>query len=303
MGKELIIGTRGSKLALIQTELVVEALKKTIGVKIVPKTISTKGDQQQDLSLRRTTGEGVFVREIEAALLRGEIDLAVHSLKDLPVEETPGLKLQAFLKREDPREAFLASTNIQFADLADGAVIGTSSLRRIIQLQKIQPSYFYRDIRGNIDTRIRKMKEGSYEGIILAVAGLKRLQLTDNIRQIFNFSECLPAVGQGVIAIQMRQDFNNREVLLALDKLNDIQTELAVTAERSFLKQLGGGCRLPVGALATVTDNSILLFGMVADTTGEKLLKNRLAGGINTPDVIGKRLADWFLQKGIIDWN
>lgn len=303
MTKELIIGTRGSKLALAQTYIAQKALQAVSDLKVVPKVLNTEGDRRQDLSLRRSTGEGVFVREIEAALLRGEIDLAVHSLKDLPVDETPGLRLKAFLKREDPREAFLSVSEIDFNQLSPGDIIGTSSLRRIVQLQKIKPELQYTEIRGNIDTRLRKMTEGQYSGVILAMAGLKRLAVTQHINKIFSLTECLPAAGQGVIAIQVRQDFDNSQVLAALSRINDPDTELAVTAERSFLKQFGGGCRLPVGVLATVAANSFLIFGMVADTKGLNVLYHQLAGDINNPAMAGIRLAHWFIKQGIIDWN
>ncbi|MGE5581497.1 MAG: hydroxymethylbilane synthase [Bacillota bacterium] len=303
MKKEYIIGTRGSRLALSQTELVIAELQKAAGLKIIPKVITTEGDRSQDLSLRRTTGEGVFVREIESALLRGEIDLAAHSLKDLPVTENPDLTLKAFLKREDPREAFLDADGASFEDLPRGAVIGTSSLRRMVQLQRIKPDCQFRDIRGNIDTRVRKMEEGQYHGIVLAVAGLKRLGLEGRIRQIFNLSQCLPAAGQGVIAVQISRDFQDQEMLQALEIVNNNDTAMAVSAERSFLKELGGGCRLPIGALATVAGSAFYIFGMVADSKGQNILYHQLAGKIGNPVLAGQRLADWFLKKGIIDWN
>jgi hydroxymethylbilane synthase len=301
--KDLIMGTRGSKLALIQTQMALEALQKVSDLKVVTQVLNTEGDRRQDLSLRCSIGEGVFVREIEAALLRGEIDLAIHSLKDLPVDETPGLKLKAFLKREDPREAFLTSSDLDFNELPQGAIIGTSSLRRIVQLQRIKPGLQFSEIRGNIDTRLRKMTEGQYNGVILAMAGLKRLSLTHYIKRIFSLAECLPAAGQGVIAVQVREDFDDSKALAALNTLNDHYTELAVSAERSFLKELGGGCRLPVGAMATVAENAFLIFGMVSDKNGANVLYHQLAGDIYDPTAVGERLAHWFLKKGIIDWN
>lgn len=287
---------------MCQTELVIGELKKVLNIDIVPKIIKTEGDLDQDLSLRNTTGEGVFVRELETALLQGDIDLAVHSLKDLPAEETPGLKLAAYLKRDDPREAFLSVSYNSFDELPDRSIIGTSSLRRIIQLQKIKPSCEFKDIRGNIETRLRKMEEGQYEGMILAMAGLIRLKLTHYVRQIFSTLHCLPAPGQGVVSIQIREDFCNQNVIQALRGLNDKPTELAVKAERGFVKKLGGSCRLPVGALATVAGNSLMIFGMVANSNGERILYHQKAGVTDQPELLGNRMADWFLKKGIIDW-
>jgi hydroxymethylbilane synthase len=219
------------------------------------------------------------------------------------VDETAGLMLKAVLKREDPREAYLSVSDMDFNQLPPGKIIGTSSLRRRVQLQKIKPELQYAEIRGNIDTRLHKMEAGQFTGVILAMAGLKRLGLTQQIKKIFSLTECLPAAGQGVIAIQMRQDFNDLQVLEALSKVNDLSTEIAVTAERGFIKQLGGGCRLPVGVLATVAANSFLIFGVVADTKGLNVIRHQLAGDINNPAMAGIRLAHWFIKQGIIDWN
>ena len=302
MSQKVVVGTRGSQLALVQTGLVVAQLQQASDLEVVTRILSTEGDRKQDLSLRRTTGQGIFVREIERALLQGEIDFAVHSLKDLPIEETPGLEMVAFLEREDPREGFLSARYDNFKELPAGATIGTSSMRRLVQLQRIKPDCRFLEIRGNIDTRVRKLEEGKYDAIILAMAGLKRLNITKHLQQIFTAAECLPAVGQGVIAIQSRQGWANPKILAVLQKINDQPTEMAVAAERSFLKRLGGGCRLPVGALATVAGDALWLFGMVSNTSGEQLIYHQMAGLRVNPCTLGNKLADWFLEKGIIDW-
>ncbi len=305
MRQELIIGTRGSKLALIQTRKVVDLLKNIKGIYVSVRVISTEGDRRQDLSLRGNGGLGLFVKEIEKALLQGEIDLAVHSLKDLPVEENCGLKLAAFLKRDDPREVLIANRFNNLNEAPAGTVIGSSSLRRVYQLQRLNNSCEFRDIRGNVDTRVKKMKAGQYDGIILAMAGLKRLGLEHQAAQIFTPEECLPAPGQGAITVQIREeDFKKPGLFEEITTvLNDRTTEIAVTAERELLKLLGGGCRYPVGALGTIYGTELNLTGMVADSRGEQMLNHSIIGPSEKPEQVAKDLAEWFNGKGIIDWN
>jgi hydroxymethylbilane synthase len=297
--RPLIVGTRGSKLALRQAGIVAGRLREA-GWPAELKVIATEGDQNQQLSLRGAAGAGLFVREIERALLDGNIDLAVHSLKDLPIETAPGLRLAAFLTREDPREALLLGPAGALSDLGRAARIGTSSLRRVVQLRQLFPDACFQDIRGNIDTRIRKLSEGLYDGIILAVAGLNRLNLDAEINRIFTPEQCLPAPGQGVITVQVRAEFAEPEIY---DCLNDPATAGAVRAERAFLQQLGGGCRLPVGALAEIRAGKLILRGMVADSRGATVLKRETAGPLTEPETLGRALADWFIGKGIVDWT
>jgi hydroxymethylbilane synthase len=285
-------------LALVQAGLVAERLRE-LEVETEIRVIVTEGDRRQDISLRGNAGAGLFVREIERALQEGAIDLAVHSLKDLPVEMAPGLCLTAFLKRDDPREAFLSSHGCDFFELQSGSVIGSSSLRRVAQLQKLRPDLTYRDIRGNVDTRLGKLEEGHYQGIILAVAGLARLGLERRINRIFKPSECLPAAGQGVIAVQIRE---NSSFEIELGNLNDSGTALAVRAERTFLAKLGGGCRLPIGVLAEVSGVTPKIAGMVANSTGTQLLNHQIRWNVDQPEAAGTELAEWFLTKGIVDW-
>lgn len=303
--QELIIGTRGSKLALIQTQKVVDMLQNLKGISVSVRVINTEGDRKQDISLRGSGGTGLFVREIERALVDGEIDLAVHSLKDLPVEEAKGLTLAAFLKRDDPREALVANQLRNLREAPVGTVIGSSSLRRVFQLQRLNPGCEFRDIRGNVDTRVRKMESGQYDGIILAMAGLKRLGLAPKAVQIFTPEECLPAPGQGTIAVQIREgDFGKPGLFADITAtLNDQPTETAVTAERELLKLLGGGCRCPVGALGEVNGIELHLAGMVADSHGEQILYHSGTGATEKPEILAKDLADCFKGKGIIDWN
>lgn len=303
--QELIIGTRGSQLALFQTHKVVGFLQDFKGINVSVRVISTEGDQKQDLSLRGSGGTGLFVREIERALLQGEIDLAVHSLKDLPVEEAQGLKLAAFLKRDDPREALVANRLRKLIEAPAGTTIGSSSLRRIFQLQRINPDCEFRDIRGNVDTRVGKMEAGQYDGIVLALAGLQRLGLEERAVQVFTPEECLPAPGQGAITVQIREkDFKRAGIFEEITSiLNDKLTEIAVTAERELLKLLGGGCRCPVGALGNIFGDELKLTGMVADSRGEQMLNHSITGSAREPETVAKRLAEWFSEKGIIDWR
>ncbi len=303
--QELKIGTRGSKLALLQTRKVVDLLQNLKGISVSVRVINTEGDRKQDLSLRRSGGTGLFVKEIERALLKGEIDLAVHSLKDLPVEEAPGLRLAAYLKRADPREALVANRLRDLREAPAGTVIGSSSLRRVFQLQRLNPGCEFRDIRGNVDTRVKKMETGQYDGIILALAGLERLGLEHHAVQVFTPEECLPAPGQGTIAVQIREDDFKKPGLFEdiSAVLNDQLTEIAVTAERVLLKLLGGGCRCPVGALGLVSGEKLRLTGMVADSRGDLILNHSMTGAAKKPEKVAQDLADWFSGKGIIDWS
>ncbi len=297
--RPLIVGTRGSQLALRQAGIVAGRLREA-GWPAELKVIATEGDRNQQLSLRGTAGAGLFVRDIERALLDGAIDLAVHSLKDLPIEMAPSLRLAAVLTREDPREALLLGPSGALPGLPQAARIGTSSLRRLAQLRLLFPDACFPEIRGNIDTRIRKLSEGLYDGIVLAVAGLKRLNLDTRIERIFTLEECLPAPGQGVIGVQVREEPDEPEIG---DCLNDPATAGAVRAERAFLQQLGGGCRLPVGALAEIRAGKLILRGMVADSRGASILKRETDGPVTKPEALGRDLADWFIGKGIVDWT
>lgn len=297
LGRPLVVGTRGSPLALRQTELVVQALRElSPGRDIEIRTMRTEGDRRRDESLAAMGGQGVFVKEIEAALARGEIDLAVHSLKDLPAELPPGLTIAAVPPRTDPRDALVARGGARLAALAMGARVGTGSARRAVQLRALRPDLEPTDIRGNVDTRIRKVEEGRYDAAMLAVAGLERLGLLERASQVFEPEEVLPAVGQGALALEARAD--DLEVVTFASALDHRETRLACEAERAFLRRLGGGCRLPFGALATVEAATLRIRSFIADPLGVRLLRAEEQGPAYEAEVVGARAAEALLAQG-----
>ncbi len=297
MRKVIKIGTRASLLALAQSNNIKNLIKAgypEVSVELVK--IVTRGDKILDVPLAKVGGKGLFVKEIEEAMLRGEIDLAVHSMKDVPAELPPELHLGIITKREDPRDAFIANKYKTLADLPEGGKVGTSSLRRRSQLAVVRPDLRIYDLRGNLDTRLRKLDDGMYDAIILAAAGLNRLGWSDRIASFFSPAEMLPAVGQGAVGIELRRDAE--ELLAGLNFLQDNETEVTVRAERAFLHQLEGGCQVPIGAFARLTDETISITGLIAAVDGSKMLKKTAEGAAVDPDIIGRRLADQLLGLG-----
>ena len=294
------IGTRGSRLATRQAEIALEALSTAHpGVAFGTRTITTSGDRSQQ-SLAEIGGRGVFVIEIERALLDGEIDLAVHSLKDLPSAETDGLTIAAVLPREDPRDALISRDGSPLAALASGAGIGTGSPRRAAQLIALRADLEVRDIRGNVDTRIRKTEDGEYDGVVLAAAGLARLGWLGRASQVFEPEEMLPAVGQGALAVQVRSE--NGELQGLVGAVDDRTTRVAVTAERAFERRLGGGCHAAIAAYGTVGYGPsperapLRLRGLVG---GEgRLLRGEMKGHAGEADSLGVRLAEYLIAQG-----
>ncbi|MGE0687587.1 MAG: hydroxymethylbilane synthase [Dehalococcoidia bacterium] len=265
--RRLVIGTRGSTLALKQVDIVTEALMSTnSAVEVERLIIRTEGDRRTDVTLEQLGGQGVFVKDIEGRLLAGEIDIAVHSLKDMPAQSPDGLVIGAVLPRADVRDVLISRNNLTLAELPSGARIGTDSRRRAVQLQAMRPDVGVESIRGNVDSRIRKVAEGLYDAVVLAAAGLERLGMLDRASQIFTTDQILPAIGQGVLAVQCRaEDVSTLEQLRAID---DSATRYAITAERAFLARLGAGCRLPVAAYATLNEGKLSVRGFVATETG-----------------------------------
>ncbi|MDK2879622.1 MAG: hydroxymethylbilane synthase [Thermoanaerobacteraceae bacterium] len=254
-------GSRESKLALIQTNIVIEQLKRHYPdweFEIV--RIKTQGDKFLNAALGEVGGKGLFVKEIEEALFSGAIDMAVHSMKDVPSELPEGLHISAVTKREDPRDVFISMNGMRFSELATGARIGTSSLRRAVQLKAIRPDVEILPIRGNVSTRIKKMRELDLAGIVLAAAGIKRLGMEEVITEYFTPEMMVPAVGQGSLAVETRIDDELSELIRCI---NDTNTESAVKAERAFMQALGGSCKIPIGAYAEVEGNTLTLIGMV----------------------------------------
>lgn len=294
------IGTRGSRLATRQTEIALAALAAVHpGAIFETQTITTSGDRTSQ-SLSEIGGRGVFVIEIERALLDREIDIGVHSLKDLPSEETPGLLIAAVLPREDPRDAFFSRTGATLAGLPPGAAVGTGSPRRAAQVLALRPDITVKDIRGNVDTRIRKTEEGEYDAVVLAAAGLARLGWLDRASQIFSPDEMLPAVGQGALALQVRAD--DAEVVSLLRPLDDLQTRIAVTAERSFERRLGGGCHAAIAGYATVGFGPdaerlpVILRGLVGGDG--RLIHAEMEAPAAAAEALGIRLAEYLIAQG-----
>jgi hydroxymethylbilane synthase len=286
------IGTRGSALALVQSEHVQSLIPGEHRVIV----IKTSGDLNPGASLSRMGGKGVFTKEIEEALLREEIDMAVHSLKDLPTDESPGLRLMALLTREDPRDAFVSRDGTPFERLRSGSVVGTSSLRRRSQVLARRPDLRVTELRGNVPTRLARLEEGHLDAIIVAAAGLNRLKLSGRATQVLEESVMLPAPGQGVLAIQIRA--GDRATASAVQALNDAVSVAEATAERSLLAGLGGGCLVPVGARARVRGGSIELSAYVGHPDGRPALRSSATGPVHAPDDLGRALAVTMLGQG-----
>ncbi len=286
----LRIGTRGSKLALVQSEWVkreVQARHPDVRVELV--RIKTKGDKILDAPLSKVGGKGLFVKEIEEALLRKDVDLAVHSMKDVPAELEQGLQLSVYPKREDPRDAFVSRRFRSVKELPQGASVGTSSLRRSAQLLHLRPDLQIAPLRGNVDTRLKKLDSGDLLGIVLAAAGLNRLGLSERITALLPPDSVLPAIGQGVLGLEVREDDQPTKDLVSF--LNDPETELAARVERAFLKELEGGCQVPVAGYARVERDRILMDGLVAELDGSVILRQQRSGARENPEELGVALA------------
>ena len=297
MKKTIRLGTRKSKLAMTQSGMIaadLERLNPGISVELVE--IVTKGDKILDVPLAKVGGKGLFVKEIEEAMLDERIDMAVHSLKDVPAELPQGLEVTVFPKREDFRDAFISAKSATFMDLPARAVVGTSSLRRMSQLKKNRPDLDIQSLRGNVDTRLRKLEEGMYDAIILASAGMNRLGLSHRITSFMDPEVMLPAVGQGCLGIEFRSDDGNMRDILA--SIHHQDTALCVRTERAFLLRLEGGCQVPVGALAHLEGNRVILEGMVADEAGDRMIRKKMEGSVTDPEGLGLELADEILQSG-----
>lgn len=293
----LVLGTRGSKLALQQSEwFQSRILAVAPEVRVTLQKIQTSGDKIVDVPLAKVGGKGLFVKEIEDALLAGDIDLAVHSMKDVPAQLPQGLDILCVPPREDPRDALISRNGVRFADLPRGARIGTSSLRRQSQLLHARPDLRIEMLRGNLDTRLRKLKDGQFDAIVLAAAGLRRLAWAHEITEYLDPALCLPAIGQGALGIEGRRD--DHFVRSVLNRLNDAATQTTVTAERALLHRLEGGCQVPIGAHAVLSDGQILLEGLVASVDGKTVIKDRVQGSSRDAHALGVALAERLLARG-----
>ncbi len=296
---ELIrIGTRKSKLALAQTRWVAARLQELWpGLQVELVKITTKGDKILDVPLAKVGGKGLFVKEIEQALLRKEVDIAVHSLKDVPSEVPEGLEVTVFPQREDPRDAVISAAGQRLSDIPENSRVGTSSLRRMAQIKAQWPHLEVVSLRGNLDTRLGKLDAGEFDCILLAAAGLIRLGLASRITQYLEIDQMLPAIGQGALGIELRSDDSLTKKIL--NPLHHEPTSLCVRAERALLARLEGGCQVPIGGFCTMDDSGRLtLHGLVADEQGKEVIKRVRQGDSSAPETLGKALADEILDAG-----
>ena len=297
MKKSIVIGTRGSKLALWQAEHIASRIRERFpAIEVTLKKIVTTGDKILDVPLAKIGGKGLFTKELENAMLSGDIDLAVHSLKDMPTELPEGLMLAAITTRADASDAFVSLGYKSLDELPQGAKVGTSSLRRRAQILKYRSDLETVDLRGNLDTRIKKLENKEMDAIILATAGLKRLGLEQYITQILPAAICLPAVGQGALAIETRQD--DAEVLSVLEFLNDNDTIAAVTAERAYLREVQGGCQVPVGVHGEVNGDQLLLEATILKIDGTREVREQICGSCSEAEALGIKLAQQMLAAG-----
>lgn len=293
----MVLGTRGSKLALCQSEWFQAKVQEVApDVQVVLKKIQTSGDKIVDVPLAKIGGKGLFVKEIEDALLTGEIDFAVHSMKDVPAQLPEGLEILCIPQREDVRDAFISREGYSFQDLPFGATIGTASLRRQAQLLQARPDLKITVLRGNLDTRLRKLKEGQFDAIVLAAAGLHRLGWSQSITEYLPSILSLPAIGQGALGIEGRT--NDTFVQSVLSRLNHQPTRTTVTAERAFLRRLEGGCQVPIAAHATLSGEQLVLEGLVASIDGKTVIRDRIEGTHQQADTLGVQLAERLLTRG-----
>lgn len=291
------IGTRGSALALTQADWVAARLRQRYpDVKIATVVIKTRGDIMQDVSLVKIGGKGVFVKEIEDALLRGEIDIAVHSMKDVPSELPDGLHIATIPEREDPRDVLIAKDNRKIESLPRGARIGTGSLRRGMQMRNLLPDVQIVPLRGNLDTRIKKIEAEGLDGVIVAAAGIRRMGWIHRVSQFIPAEVMLPAVGQGALGIELRADDSSLADMLAF--LNHPATSMEVGAERSFLQRLGGGCQLPIAAYAQIRGKELTVRGLVGSLNGRTMITDEVRGNQSDYRMLGTLLAERILSQG-----
>ena len=293
----IVVGSRGSKLALIQSNWVISELKRlNPGLEFQIEKISTKGDRITNAPLSRLGGVGLFTKELEVALIKEKIDIAVHSAKDVPTEIHEGLTIGATPKREDPHDVLISCNNASLEKLPDNARIGTSSLRRKAQLLAFREDYKILDLRGNLDTRLKKLEEEDLDAIVVACAGLLRMNYTSQISQIIPFDIMLPAVGQGSLCIEIRKD--DTRIQKIVSDIDDEQTRIAVKTERSLLAKLQGGCQVPIGAYAEIQGKEVSVEAIICTLDGDHAIRDRHSGPKNQAAKIGEELARRMLENG-----
>ncbi|HZX14125.1 MAG TPA: hydroxymethylbilane synthase [Thermodesulfobacteriota bacterium] len=297
MRQALRIGSRGSRLALLQAEFIRSLIKsKFPEITTELHIIRTTGDKILDSQLSEIGGKGVFVKEIEDALIRNEIDIAVHSMKDLPTILPNGLTIGAVAERHDPRDVLVSKNDIKFNELPKGAKVGTSSLRRQAQLLNLRPDLQILPLRGNVDTRVRKVRSEGLDSAVLALAGLERMGFKDEIAEIFPVDVLVPAPGQGALAVECRED--DREINDIIFQINHKESSISASAERAFLAELGGGCQVPVGCYARIKKDRINILGLIASTDGREIIREEIDGSVEIHQALGRELALTILNKG-----
>lgn len=298
--RTLRIATRESLLALWQAEFIKAELERCHpGIVIELVGMTTRGDQMLDSPLSKIGGKALFVKELEQAMLDGRADMAVHSMKDVPMEFPAGLELAVICEREDPRDAFVSNRFETVADLPEGAIVGTSSLRRECQLRALRPDLDIRSLRGNVQTRLRKLDDGEFDAIVLAAAGLLRLELIERIASYMEPEQSLPAVGQGAVGVEVRSD--DRELKALLAPLDHLQTSLRVRAERAMNRRLEGGCQVPIAGYALQADDQLWLRGLVGSPDGTTVVQAEARGNVADPESLGVAVAEALLAQGAGD--
>lgn len=293
----LVLGTRGSRLAVWQAEWVQARLQEIApSVTVALRRIKTSGDMIVDVPLAATGGKGLFVKEIEEALLRGEIDLAVHSMKDVPTILPDGLDILCVAAREDPRDVLISRDALSLDHLPKGARVGTSSLRRQAQLLHRRPDLTVQILRGNLDTRLRKLRNGEYDAVVLAAAGLRRMGWSNEVTEYLPPEVSLPAIGQGALGLEGRREDGFVQELVA--PLEHRPTRTAVTAERALLERLEGGCQVPIAAHATIKGDTLIMDGLIASVDGRRLIRDMIQGPVSDARALGMRLAEQLLAQG-----
>jgi hydroxymethylbilane synthase len=293
----LTVGTRGSKLSLTQTQTILDTLKcihPELEFKV--KVIRTLGDKERKKPLFTIDRKGIFEKEIDQAIVKGEIAFAVHSLKDVPTLESSETTIAAIPKRNSPHDVLISKGNLPLDALAKGAVIGTGSMRRLAQVKFLRPDLEVKPIRGNVDTRIQKVKKGEFDGVIMAEAGLERMGLESQITERFSLDRFVPAAGQGALAIVTRKD--NENLMNLLRSVNHPPTRAEVTAERSLILQLEGGCRVPIGTIGRADDRALSLFGCVFSISGQKKITSFAKGTLDEAQDLGRKVAQSLLEQG-----
>jgi len=293
---KLVIGTRGSKLALWQSEYIKGLVEEITGLPVELKIIKTTGDKILDVPLAKVGGKGLFTKELEVELAAGTVDLCVHSMKDVPTELPEGLYIAATPKRVDPRDALVSGKGYTLETLPEGAKVGTSSLRRVAQVRALRPDVEIVDVRGNLDTRMRKAEDGEVDVVILASAGITRMGWAERISSYIPTEQMVSAVGQGAIGIEIRE--GDEFMIDVMAKINDAETFTCVTAERVVMRRLEGGCQVPIGAYARIVDGALVMDGLVGSVAGDRIIRDQLTGDPADPVALGEAMVARLREMG-----